>query len=495
MNIESLLQEAGRHTLDRNTRRQFLTHCTTGLGALFLAAHSRAAKSGHARPQHDPANPLNALNPHFTGTAKRVIYLHMIGAPSQLELFDYKPDLERLDGQACPQSFLEGKNFAFIQGTPNMLGPQFPFKQHGNSGAWVSDRLPNFAKVVDNVSFIKTLQTDQFNHGPAQLRVHCGQARIGYPSTGSWVTWGMGTENADLPGFVVLLSGGRLPRVGKALWSSGFLPSVYQGVQCRSHGDPVLNVSNPDNISRDIRRTALDTLNTLNQQTYTEFGDPETLTRIAQYEMAFRMQMAVPDAMDITKEPEHIQKLYGTQPGKESFANNCLLARRLVERGVRYVQLFDWGWDSHGAAQSEALNGGFQDKCREVDQPMAALLMDLKQRGLLDDTLIVWSGEFGRTPMRENRGGREMKLVGRDHNPGAFTAWMAGGGIKPGVSYGETDEVGYGPAVNPVPLEDFHATILHLLGFQHKKLNYPFQGLNQRLTGIKDAKAIRDLLA
>ena len=427
--------------------------------------------------------------------AKRVIYLHMIGAPSQLELFDYKPDLERLDGQPCPQSFLEGKNFAFIQGTPNMLGPQFPFQPHGESGAWVSDRLPHFSKVVDEVSFIKTLQTDQFNHGPAQLRVHSGQARIGYPSTGSWVTWGMGTENTALPGFVVLLAGGRQPRVGKAVWGSGFLPSVYQGVQCRSVGDPVLNVSNPDGISRDVRRAALDSLNKLNQQTHEEFGDPETLTRIAQYEMAFRMQMAVPDAMDIEDEPDHVKEMYGTSPGKESFANNCLLARRLVERGVRYVQLFDWGWDSHGAAQSEALNGGFQTKCEEVDRPMAALINDLKERGLLEDTLVVWSGEFGRTPMRENRGGREMKLVGRDHNPGAFTAWMAGGGIKPGVTYGETDEVGYGAAIDPVPLEDFHATMLHLLGFKHKKLTYPFQGLNQRLTGVTEARVIDELLA
>lgn len=495
MNLETLLKEASRRALERETRRQFLTRCTTGLGAMFLASQSYAKTSTNGLPEHDSANPLNALATHFPATAKRVIYLHMIGAPSQLELFDYKPDLKKLDGQPCPQSFLEGKNFAFIQGTPNMLGPQFPFQQHGKSGAWVSDRMPHFAKVVDDVSFIKTLQTDQFNHGPAQLMVHSGQARIGYPSIGSWVTWGMGTENADLPGFVVLLSGGRQPRVGKALWSSGFLPSIYQGVQCRSHGDPVLNVANPDGMSRDIRRTALDTLKSINQKTHDEFGDPETLTRIAQYEMAFRMQMAVPDAMDINKEPPHIHEQYGTEPGKESFANNCLLARRLVERGVRFVQLFDWGWDSHGAQSSEALNGGFQDKCRETDRPMAALLADLKQRGLLEDTLVVWSGEFGRTPMRENRGGREMKLIGRDHNPGAFTAWMAGGGVKPGISYGETDEVGYSAAVNPVPLEDYHSTLLHLLGFDHKQLNYPFQGLDQRLTGVKDGHVIKELIA
>tara|TARA_R110002096_G_scaffold426410_1_gene636081 strand:+ start:596 stop:2104 length:1509 start_codon:yes stop_codon:yes gene_type:complete len=501
MNLETLHSELQRQSLQRDTRRQFLSHCTTGLGALFLAgqagkgiAADKAHGILHGRPQHDPANPLNALEPHFPGRAKRVIYLHMIGAPSQLELFDYKPDLKKLDGQPCPQSFLEGKNFAFIQGTPNMLGPQFPFQQHGESGAWVSDRLPHFAKVADKVSFIKTLQTDQFNHGPAQLMVHSGNARIGYPSIGSWTTWGMGTENADLPGFVVLLSGGRQPRVGKALWGSGFLPSVYQGVQCRSKGDPVLNVSNPKSISRDLRRTTLDTLNTLNRDSYDEFGDPETLTRIAQYEMAFRMQSAVPDAMSIEDEPEHIHKLYGTSPGKESFANNCLLARRLVERGVRYVQLFDWGWDSHGSSASEALNDGFKKKCQQTDQPMAALLNDLDERGMLEDTLVVWSGEFGRTPMRENRGGKEMKLVGRDHNPGAFTAWLAGGGIKPGISYGETDEVGYGAAINPVPLRDLHATILHQLGFNHKRLNFPFQGLNQRLTGVKSASVIKDLI-
>lgn len=494
MKLEVLLNEARLRSLERETRRQFLSRCATGLGAMFLAGQLEAASGGRNSPLRDPANPLKALKPHFPGKAKRVIYLHMIGAPSQLELFDYKPDLQRLDGQVCPQSFLEGKNFAFIQGTPNMLGPQYPFMQFGESGAWVSDRLPHFSQVVDDVSFIKTLQTDQFNHGPAQLMVHSGQPRIGHPSMGSWVTWGLGTENADLPGFVVLLSGGRIPRVGKALWGSGFLPSVYQGVQCRSHGDPVLNVSNPEAISRDVRRSALDTLKTLNLQTHEDFGDPETLTRIAQYEMAFRMQMAVPDAMDITKEPAYIHELYGTAPGQESFANNCLLARRLIERDVRYVQLFDWGWDSHGAAMPEALNGGFRDKCREVDKPMAALISDLKTRGLLEDTLVVWSGEFGRTPMRENRGGREMKLVGRDHNPGAFTGWMAGGGVKPGLSYGETDEVGYSAAVNPVPLEDFHATLLHLLGFEHKKLNFPFQGLNRRLTGIKDAKVIKELI-
>ena len=446
-------------------------------------------------PVHDPANPLSPLAPPLPAKAKRVIFLHMIGAPSQLELFDFKPDLKRLDGKDCPQSFLEGKRFAFIQGTPKMLGHQYPFEQHGESGAWVSDRLPHLAKHVDDICFIKSMQTDQFNHGPAQLMVHTGQSRMGYPSIGSWVTWGLGTENEDLPGFIVLLSGGRQPRAGKALWSGGFLPSVYQGVQCRSQGDPVLNISNPEGVSRDRRRAMLDALHRLNRRSSEEFGDPETLTRIAQYEMAFRMQTAVPDAMSIKDEPALVHQQYGTEPGKQSFANNCLLARRLAERGVRFIQLFDWGWDSHGAAKDEALNEGFKNKCNQIDQPIAALLGDLKQRGMLKDTLVIWSGEFGRTPMRENRGGAEMKFVGRDHNPGAFTVWMAGGGVKPGTTYGETDEVGYSAAKDPVQLRDFHATVLRLMGFNHEKFSFPFQGLNQRLTGVKPTRLIDEIMA
>ena len=495
MNNHSLYNETLQRAIQHQTRRHFLRGCSTGLGAMWMAMNDRAFASTGNLPVHDATNPLSALQPPLPATAKRVIFLHMIGAPSQLELFDFKPDLKRLDGKDCPQSFLEGKRFAFIQGTPKMLGPQYPFEQHGHSGAWVSDRLPHLAKHVDDICFIKTMQTDQFNHGPAQLMVHTGQARMGYPSIGSWTTWGLGTENSDLPGFIVLLSGGRQPRVGKALWSGGFLPSVYQGVQCRSEGDPVLNISNPDGVSRDKRRVMLDTLTKLNQRANEEFGDPETLTRIAQYEMAFRMQAAAPEAMDINAEPAPVHESYGTEPGKESFANNCLLARRLAERDVRFIQLFDWGWDSHGADKNEALNGGFKNKCEQVDRPIAALLSDLKQRGMLKDTLVVWSGEFGRTPMRENRGGGEMKFVGRDHNPGAFTLWMAGGGVKPGFTYGETDAVGYSAAQNPVQLRDFHATLLHLLGFDHEKFSFPFQGLNQRLTGVKPAGVIKDILA
>ncbi|TWT54857.1 hypothetical protein Pla22_25110 [Rubripirellula amarantea] len=483
--------------LASDSRRQFLQNCTTGLGALWLASqtHGAARASEAFVPRHADNNPLSAIESPLPAKAKRVIYLHMIGAPSQLELFDYKPDLERLDGKPCPQSFLEGKRFAFIQGTPMMLGPQYKFSQHGQSGTWVSDRMPHLSEQVDDLCFIKTMQTDQFNHGPAQLMVHTGQARMGYPSIGSWVTWGLGSENEDLPGFMVLLSGGRQPRVGKALWSSGFLPSVYQGVQCRSKGSPVLNIENPGDISRNQRRTMLDTLNRLNMESHQTYGDPETITRIAQYEMAFRMQTAVPEVMDINSEPQHIHDMYGTEPGQESFANNCLLARRLAERGVRFIQLFDWGWDSHGADKNEALNAGFKDKCKQVDQPIAALLRDLKQRDMLKDTLVVWSGEFGRTPMQENRGGTKMTYIGRDHNPGAFTLWMAGGGVKPGYSYGETDDVGYTAAQNPVHVRDFHATMQRLLGIDHNKFSYPFQGLDQKLTGVLPAKVINDVIA
>ena len=465
--------------LTRTTRRHFLRETAAGVGGLMLAGNALASGGGA----------------HPVGTAKRVIFLHMVGAPSQLDLFDYKPDLVKYDGQECPAELLENARFAFIRGVPKLLGPQFAFKQRGDCGAWVSDRFPNFAECVDDVAFIKTAQTDQFNHGPAQLAVHTGDPRFGKPSIGAWTTWGIGTENADLPGYIVLLSGGRPPRAGKTLWSSGFLPSVYQGVQCRGEGEPVLNVRNPKGVTRDVRRATLDALGELNRRTYEEFGDPETLTRIEQYETAFRMQTAVPEVMDISGETRETYDLYGATPGKASFANNCLLARRLVEKGVRYVQLFDWGWDAHGAAKNEALNGGFQDKCKQTDRPTAALLKDLKRRGLLDETLVVWCAEFGRTPMQENRGGTTGSLVGRDHNPGAFTVWLAGGGVKPGVTYGKTDPVGYRPAENPVPLRDLHATILRTLGFDHRSLSVPFQGLNQKLTGVKPAKVVEDVLA
>ncbi|MDA7514429.1 DUF1501 domain-containing protein [bacterium] len=480
--------------LQNTTRRHFLRDCSTGLGGMWLANQMAQAKSP-LTIQHDPSAPLAPLLPQISPKVKRVIYLHMIGAPSQLELFDYKPELAKFDGKDCPQEYLEGQRFAFIQGTPQMLGPVYDFKQHGQSGAWISDRLPELSKHADDLCFVKTMVTDQFNHGPAQLMVHTGQARLGAPSIGSWVTWGLGTENQNLPGFMVLLSGGRVPRVGKSLWGSGFLSSVYQGVQCRSLGDPVLNAANPQGVSTKSRRATLDALQQLNHETFSQLADPETETRIAQYEMAFRMQTSVPEVMTIDDEPEHVHEMYGTQPGKESFANNCLLARKLAENGVRFIQLYDWGWDSHGAGKNEALNEGFIGKCKSIDKPISALLTDLKQRGMMDDTLIVWGGEFGRTPMQENRNGAKMAFLGRDHNPNAFTIWMAGAGVKAGTTYGETDDMGYLAARNPVHLRDFHATLLKLVGFDHNRLSVPLQGLNQKLTGVKPAKAIDDLIA
>ncbi|MCX8496773.1 MAG: DUF1501 domain-containing protein [Akkermansiaceae bacterium] len=483
--------------LQHLTRRHFLSKCSTGLGAMWLAGSTGSTWGSSSRSQKDSTNPLLPDMPQFPAKAKRVIYLHMAGAPSQHELFDYKPELLKLNGKQCPKEFLEGKQFAFIQGVPKMLGPQYEFKQYGQSGAWLSDRLPHFSTVVDDVCFVKSMYTDQFNHGPAQLLVHTGTQNLGAPSIGAWATYGLGSENQNLPGFIVLTSGGKNPDAGKSVWGAGYLPSVYQGVQCRSQGEPVLYLGDPAGISRDIRRRSLDTLDRLDQKIFEEVGDLETVTRIAQYEMAYRMQMHATDAFDLKQESEATHQSYGTQPGKESFANNCLLARRLAERGVRYIQLFHWGWDSHGVADGEALNSGFKDRCKEVDQPMTALLKDLKQRGMLEDTLVVWGGEFGRTPMLENRGGNDNPLVGRDHNPGGFTIWMAGGGVKPGISYGETDPIGYEAIKDKVSVHDLHATMLHLMGFDHEKLTYDSQGAPQRLTNITKpgTEIVRGILA
>jgi hypothetical protein len=432
----------------------------------------------------DMSNPLAPRPPAFPGKAKAVIYLHMAGAPSQLELFDFKPELARLDGQDCPPSLLEGKKFAFIRGTPKMLGPQASFKQHGQSGAWISNYLPHLQTVADDLAFLKAVHTDQFNHAPAQLLMHTGSARLGRPSIGSWVTYGLGTENANLPGFVVLTSGGNNPDAGKSVWGSGFLPSVYQGVQCRSAGDPVLFLNNPDGISGDIRKASIEAINEANELARQETGDPETATRIAQYELAYRMQIEAPEVMNIDNEPRYIHELYGTQPGKACFANNALLARKLVEKGVRFVQLFDWGWDTHGTGADLAVDIGLVNKCRETDRAITALLLDLKQRGLLEDTLVVWGGEFGRTPMMENRNGLEMPFKGRDHHTDAFTMWMAGGGIKGGVTHGETDQVGFSAISGKVSVFDIQATILNQLGFDHEQFTFPFQGRSFRLTDV-----------
>lgn len=490
----------GLARIQAQTRRHFLGWGTGGLGAFFLNSAMAAPSGSHAAGEmsfvRNPSTPLSPLPPQFKPRAKRVIYLHMGGAPSQLDLFDYKPMLARFHGKECPESFLKGKRFAFIQGIPKLLGPQFPFHQAKKNGAWVSDRMPYLEQAMHELCLVKSMKTDQFNHAPAQLLVHTGDARTGHASLGSWVTYGLGTENQNLPGFIVLISsGGLTANAGKPLWGSGFLPSVYQGVQCRSAGEPVLYLENPKGVSREQRRKVLDAVDEINRETHKSFGNPETVARIAQYEMAFRMQLEASDAMDIRRESKATLERYGAEPGKSSYANNCLVARRLAERGVRFIQLYHWGWDSHGTPTDEGVNVGMVNRCRETDRPTVALLADLKARGLLEDTLVVWGGEFGRTPMWENRGGQEMEFIGRDHHPSAFTIWMAGGGVKAGLIHGETDDMGYEIVKDPVEVRDLHATMLYLLGFDYRKLAYPYQGLEQKLTGVKAARIVPQLLA
>jgi hypothetical protein len=475
------------------TRRHFLQTCQAGVGAMALSQiMGRAATAAPAARTSE--NPLAPKHPQFPAKAKRIIYLEMAGAPPQQELFDYKPTLVKLNMQPCPDELLKNQRFAFIKGHPKLLGCPYKFQQHGQSGQWVSDLLPNISRIVDDIAVVRSMNTDQFNHAPADLMLFTGSPRFGSASMGSWITYGLGSENQDLPGFVVLISGGSDPTGGKSAWGSGFLPSVFQGVQCRSSGEPILYVSDPKGMDRSTRRRSLDALKKLNEIELLQFGDPETQTRISQYELAYRMQIAVPEVMDISKEPKHVQEKYGAVPGAGSFANNCLLARRLVERGVRYVQLFDWGWDIHGTGTGDDIMNALPKKCKDVDQPIAALIEDLKAHGLLDDTLVVWGGEFGRTSMNEARGG--STFLGRDHHPHCYTIWMAGGGIKGGISYGQTDEFGYFVTENAMGVHDLQATILHQMGLDAHKLSYPYQGLEQRLIGPEgNAKVIRELLA
>ena len=409
-------------------------------------------------------------------------------------MFDYKPKLNELNDKPCPEEFTKGERFAFIKGTPKLLGSPHKFGQVGKSGTWMSSLLPNLAGVADDMTIVRSMYTDQFNHAPAQLMMYTGSPRIGRPSMGSWITYGLGSENQDLPGFVVLLSGGTNPSAGKTAWGSGFLPSVFQGVQCRSSGEPVLYVRDPKGLDRKMRRRGLDALKELNELQAAASGDPETATRIAQYELAYRMQISVPEVMDITKESKQTLAAYGAEPGKASFANNCVLARRLVEQGVRYVQLFDWGWDVHGIGKGHDLVHQLPLKCRQTEGPLATLIEDLKQRGLLDETLIVASGEFGRTPMNEKR--NNSKFLGRDHHPHAFTIWMAGGGVKSGFDYGATDELGYFVTENRMHVHDLQATILHLLGFDPFTYHVKYLGLKQRLIGPTESpRIIHDILA
>ena len=473
------------------TRRHFFRESQAGVGAIALA--SLLAKDAPASSAPGAENPLALKSPQFAAKAKNVIYLHLTGSPPNLDLFDYKPELVRRTGEDCPDSFLKGKRFAFTSGTPKLLGTPRKFAQHGQGGAWMSDAIPHLHGVADELCVIHSMHTDQFNHAPAELLLFTGSPRSGRPSMGSWVTYGLGTENANLPGFVVLISSGVQPNGGKNSFGSGFLPSVYQGVQCRSQGDPVLYASDPAGMDRALRRKSLDALRDLNEIQARDLGHPETATRIAQYELAYRMQASVPEVMDINREPQWLLDEYGAQPGAASFANNCLLARRLVEQGVRFVQLFDWGWDFHGTAASEGLTDGLTNKCATMDRPVAALIRDLKSRGLLDETLIILGGEFGRTPFREGRTSGSA-VLGRDHFPDCYTMILAGGGIKGGLSYGESDELGFAVASDGVHVHDLQATILHQLGMDHKKLTYRFQGRDFRLTDV-EGKVVREILA
>ncbi len=466
------------------TRRHFFRQFGFGIGAAAFAHlaspdlfAARAAQAGI-----DAANPLAPRAPHFASKTKSIVFLFMAGAPSQLDMFDYKPQLTQRNGQNCPEEFFKGERFAFIRGVPKLLGTPHTFKQYGQSGAWISNLLPHLAEFVDDVAIVRSMTTTQFNHAPAQIFMNSGHQIMGRPSMGSWLTYGLGSEASELPGFVVLISGENQPDGGKSCWGSGFLPTVYQGVEFRSKGDPVLFLTNPQGVSPEARRASLDLLRDLNQQHLESAGDPEISTRIASYEMAYRMQSSVPELTDISKEPENIHKLYGTEPGAKSFANNCLLARRLVERGCRFVQLYHRGWDNHGVSADNDIVQRLPRLCREIDQPAAALIQDLKQRGLLDSTLVVWGGEFGRTPMNEER--NRSKFLGRDHHARAFTMWMAGGGIKPGITYGATDELGYNVVEDPLEVHDLHATLLHLMGIDHTKLTYKFQGRQYRLTDV-----------
>ena len=474
------------------TRRHFFRQSQAGLGAIALS--TLLAKDAPASPDGSGVvNPLAPKPPQFAAKATRVIYLHLTGSPPHLDLFDYKPELVKHDGEACPDSFLKGKRFAFTSGVPKLLGTPRKFAKYGQNGVWMSDAIPHLQTVADELCVIRSMNTDQFNHAPAELLLYTGSPRSGRPSMGTWVTYGLGSENENLPGFVVLISSGVQPNGGKSSFGSGFLPSVYQGVQCRSQGDPVLYASDPSGMDRSLRRASLDALRDLNEIQERELGHPETATRIAQYELAYRMQASVPEVMDISREPKDVLEAYGAQPGASSFANNCLLARRLVEQGVRFVQLFDWGWDFHGTNPGEDIRDGLTKKCATMDRPAAALIKDLKQRGLLDDTLIIWGGEFGRTPFREGRtaGG---KVLGRDHFPDCYTMVLAGGGVKGGIMHGESDELGFSVARDKVHVHDLQATILHLLGLDHEKLTYRFQGRDYRLTDVH-GKVVREILA
>lgn len=453
-------------------RRGFFRKTGFSLGSAALGSLLNQSSASAANPTHSSQGNLPAR-------AKSVIYLHMIGAPSQLDLFDPKPELVVHDNEVCPESFLTGRRFAFIGGEMRLAGSRQKFSQHGESGHSISGLLPHLSTVSDELCIVHSLHTEEINHAPAQIFLHTGFGRGGRPSFGSWVTYGLGSENQDLPAYVVLQSG-TAGGAGSSMYSSGFLPSVHQGIPFRSEGESVLYLSNPEGHSSDSRRRVLDAVGSLNEVRLADVGDPEIATRISQYEMAYRMQTSVPELMDIKDESAETLELYGAQPGKGSFANNCLLARRLVERGVRIIELYDSDWDHHNNLDSRLAS-----KCKDIDQAAAALITDLKRRDMLNDTLVIWGSEFGRTPLAQGVDGNGNKTTGgRDHHKDAFTFWLAGGGIRGGVSYGKTDEFGFSITEQPVHVHDLNATVLHLLGLDHERLTFKYQGREFRLTDI-----------
>jgi hypothetical protein len=470
----------------QSTRRRFFRDCGVGVGTMALA--SLLAKESNAADASKRTDPLAPKAPHFKPRAKSVIYLFMAGGPSQLDMFTPKATLTELHGKPIPQSFIQGKRFAFLKGTPNLLGSTRKFDKYGKVGMDLSEIVPHHRKIVDEVCWVRGMKTDVFNHGPAKCFVNTGSPQFGRPSMGSWVTYGIGAETDSLPGFVVLQSGPRGPRGGAALWSNGFLPSVYQGVPFLKGANPILDLKPPPGIDSQKQRAFVDAVKDLNSLRHDAVGDPEIQTRIAAYEMAYRMQTAAPELTDLSKETKETLDLYGAEPGKPSFATNCILARRMVQRGVRFVQLYHTNWDHHGGP-GEDLQKDLNTCCKDVDQASAALVLDLKRQGMLDDTLVVWGGEFGRTPMGEVR-----EKTGRDHHIDAYTMWLAGGGVKREFVYGATDDIGYTVTENPVHVHDLQATILHLLGLDHTKLTVRYQGRDYRLTDVH-GNVVKDILA
>ena len=485
MNPENLETQRSHEQLTETTRRHFFGQCGVGVGSMALGSLLAGEQSASAA---GPSASLDAREPHFPPKAKAVIFLFMAGGPSQLDLFVDKPILRKHHGELPPKSYLDGKRFAFLKGTETLLGSKEEFGRYGECGQVLSDRLPHHRKVVDDICWLHGMKTDVFNHGPAKLLANTGFPQPGRPSMGSWTTYGLGSEANDLPGFVVLQSGPRGPRAGASLWSSGFLPTSHQGVPFRNGAEPVLNLASPEGITRERERRFVDAVSGLNRERLKAVGDPEINTRINAYEMAYRMQTSAPDLMDIAREPKHVLESYGAEPGKASYANNCLLARRLVERGVRFVQLYHTSWDHHGGP-TENLERHLPEMCKDIDQSTAALIQDLKQRGLLDETVVVWGGEFGRTPMGEIRDN-----TGRDHHIDAYTMWVAGGGFKGGHIHGETDDLGLGTTDREVPIYDLQATVMNQLGVDHKRLTYRFQGRDYRLTDIY-GNIVQEILA